>query len=86
MRQRGLRVLKINLKGWLNSLIPLSSSIFHRLNERDPKEGQMNRAKKDLIDGDVSSCLMYEEEKVKSRLIDKGALQSKVEGVKSETN
>ena len=46
----------------------------------------MNRAKKDLIDGDVSSCLMYEEEKVKSRLIDKGALQSEVEGLKSETN
>ena len=46
----------------------------------------MNRAKKDLIDGDVSSCLMYEEEKVKSRLIDKGALKNKVEGVKSETN
>ena len=46
----------------------------------------MNRAKKHLIDGDVSSCLMYEEEKVKSRLIDKGALQSKVEGLKSETN
>ena len=77
---------KIDLKDWLNSLIPLSSSIFHRLNERDPKEWQMNRAKKYLIDGDASSCLMYEEEKVKSRLIDKGALQSKVEGVKSETN
>ena len=46
----------------------------------------MNRAKKDLIDGDVSSCLMHEEEKVKSRLIDKGALQSKVEGLKIETN
>ena len=46
----------------------------------------MNRAKKDLTDGDVSSCLMYEEEKVKSRLIDKGAIQSKVEGLKSETN
>ena len=46
---------KMNLNGWLNSLIPLSSSIFHRLNERDPKEWQMNRAKKYLIDGDVSS-------------------------------
>ena len=46
----------------------------------------MNRAKKYLIDGDVSSWLMYEEEKVKSRLIDKGALKTKVEGVKSETN
>ena len=46
----------------------------------------MNRAKKHLIDGYVSSCLMYEEEKVKSRLIDKGALKTKVEGVKSETN
>ena len=46
----------------------------------------MNRAKKYLIDGYVSSCLMYEEEKVKSRLIDKGTLKSKVEGVKSETN
>ena len=46
----------------------------------------MNRAKKHLIDGDVSSCLMYEEEKVKSRMIDKGALKNKVEEVKSETN
>ena len=46
----------------------------------------MNRAKKHLIDGDVSSCLMYKEEKVKSRLIDKGALPSKVQGVKSETS
>ena len=46
----------------------------------------MNRAKRNLIDGDVSSCLMYKEEKVKSRLIDKGALKNKVEGVKSETN
>ena len=46
----------------------------------------MNRAKKYLIDGDVSSWLMYEEEKVKSRLIDKGALKNRVEGVKSETN
>ena len=86
MRQRGLRVPKINLKDWLNSLILLSSSIFHRLNERDPKEWQMNRAKKYLIDGDVSSWLMYEEEKVKSRLIDKGALKNRVEGVKSETS
>ena len=46
----------------------------------------MNRAKKYLIDGYVSSCLMSEEEKVKSRLIDKGTLKSKVEGIKSETN
>ena len=46
----------------------------------------MNRAKKHLIDGDVSSCLMYEEEKVKSRLIDKGVLKDKVEGLKSEIN
>ena len=46
----------------------------------------MNRAKKYLLDGDVSSCLMNEEEKVKSKLIDKGALKTKVEGVKSETN
>ena len=46
----------------------------------------MNRAKKYLLDGDVSSCLMNEEEKVKSKLIDKRALQNKVEGVKSETN
>ena len=45
----------------------------------------MNRAKKHLIDRDVSSCLMYEEDKVKSRLIDKGALKNKVKGVKSET-
>ena len=75
---------KMNLKGWLNSLMPLSSSIFHLLNERDPKEGQMNRAKKHLLDGDVSFCLMNEEEKVKSKLIDKRALQNKVEGVKSE--
>ena len=44
----------------------------------------MNRAKKHLIDGDVSSCLMYEEEKVKSGLIDKAALKNKVEGVKIE--
>ena len=69
---------KINLKDWLNSLILLSSSIFHRLNERDPREGQMNRVKKHLINGDVSSCLMNEEEKVKSKLIEKRALQNKV--------
>ena len=60
--------------------------MFHRLNERDPKEGQINRAKKHLINGDASSCLMYEEEEVKSGLIDKGALKNKVEGVKSETS
>jgi hypothetical protein len=29
---------------------------------------------------------MYEEEKVKSRLIDKGALKNKVEGIKSEAS
>ena len=46
----------------------------------------MNRAKKHLLDGDVSSCLMNEEEKVKSKFIDKGALKNKVEGVKSEAN
>ena len=53
---------------------------------RDPREGQMNRAKKYLIDGDVSSCLMYEEEKVKSGLIGKGTLKNKLGGVKSETS
>ena len=47
---------------------------------------QVNRAKKYLIDGYISSCLMYEEEKVKSGLIDKGARKNKLEGVKSETN
>ena len=46
----------------------------------------MNRAKKYLIDGYVSSCLMNEEEKVKSRLIGKGTLKNKSEGVKSEAN
>ena len=46
----------------------------------------MNSAKKHLLDGDVSSCLMNEEEKVKSELIDKRALQNKVEGAKSKTN
>ena len=46
----------------------------------------MNRAKNHLIDWDVSSCLMNEEGKVKSRLIGKGVLKNKVEGVKSETN
>ena len=46
----------------------------------------MNRTKKHLIDWDVSSCLMNEEEKVKSKLIDKGALKNRVEGVESETN
>ena len=46
----------------------------------------MNRAKKHLIGWGVSSCLMNEDEKVKSRLIDKGALKNRVEGVKSETN
>lgn len=56
------------------------------MNERDPKEWQMNRAKKYLIDGYVSSCLMYEEEKVKSRLIGKETLKNKSEGVKSEAN
>ena len=47
---------------------------------------QVNRAKKYLIDGYISSCLMYEEEKVKSVLIDEGTLKNKLEGVKSETN
>lgn len=47
---------------------------------------QVNRAKKYLIDGYISSCLMYEEEKVKSGLIDKGTLKDRLEGAKSETN
>ena len=47
---------------------------------------QVNRAKKYLIDGYVSSCLMHEEDKVKSGLIDKGTRKNKLEGVKSETN
>jgi hypothetical protein len=76
----------MNLKGWLNSLMPLSSSIFHLLNQRDPKEGQVNRAKEYLIDGDVSSCLMCEEEEGKIGLIDKGTPKNKVEGMKSETS
>ena len=46
---------------------------------------QVNRAKKYLIDGYISSCLMYEEEKVKSGLIDEGTRKNKLEGVKSET-
>ena len=46
----------------------------------------MNRAKKYLLDGDVSSCLMNEEEKVKSKLIDKGTPKNKKEGMKSEAN
>ena len=46
---------------------------------------QFNRAKKYLIDGYVSSCLMYEEEQVKSGLIDEGTRKNKLEGVKSET-
>ena len=46
---------------------------------------QVNRAKKYLIDVYISSCLMYEEEKVKSGLIDEGTRKNKLEGVKSET-
>jgi hypothetical protein len=46
----------------------------------------VNRAKKHLIDGDVSSCLMCEEEEGKIGLIDKGTPKNKVEGMKSETS
>ena len=46
---------------------------------------QVNRAKKYLIYGYINSCLMDEEEKVKSGLIDNGTRKNKPEAVKSET-